>query len=373
MQKKILILTNYSAGICGVWQRAKVEAEEFKKRGYDVYVFSSNATKGNDEIAKPEEIYNGVTIKRFPFKLFGGESYMRWDFEKQAIKLKPDIIIAHNYRHIHTSKALKVKEALKKQGKSCRVFLITHAPFVKNRAFFPRIVVKIKDYFNNLNKFDKVVTISKWEIPFLLKLGCKKEKIIHIPNSIPDEFFKQKKLKQQKKVLYLGRIHPRKDIGTLMKGFKNSDLEKNYELEVVGLREEDYYNQLLDLREKLNLNMTFTEPIFDLKNKIKKIDSAEIVVLPSTFEPFGIVFLEAMARAKIVVATKTQGADELIKDGVNGLKFDVGDYLQLRSILNKLSSKESDTLKKQLRENAYTFAKSFQVSKIIDKWEELFI
>jgi len=42
---------------------------------------------------------------------------------------------------------------------------------------------------HKVNKFDKVITISKWEIPFLLRLGCKREKIVHIPNSIPEEFF----------------------------------------------------------------------------------------------------------------------------------------------------------------------------------------
>ena len=361
--KKILILTNYSAGVCGVWQRAKVEAIELKKRGYDVYVYSSNATKGNNKIASPEEIYHGVKIKRFPFKSLGGESYMRWKFEKYAIKLNPDIIIAHNYRHIHTEKALKIAKKIK-----AKCYLITHAPFIENRALIPKIIVKVKDYFNNLNKFDKVITISKWEIHLLLKLGCKKNKIIHIPNSIPKEFFTQKKSNQEKKVLYLGRIHPRKDIATLMKGFKNSNLEKDYELEIIGIKEKEYYDYLLRLKEKLNLKIKFSEPIFDLTEKIKKIDSAEIIVLPSRFEPFGIVFLESMARGKITVATNTNGSKELIKNGKDGLIFEVGDYLKLREILNKIKGKKLTNLKKQ----AVISAKKFQVSKIVDKWEELF-
>jgi len=368
MKKKILILSNYSAGICGVWQRAKVEAVELKKRGHDVYVFSSNATKASNQLASSEEVYKGVIIKRFPFKILGGESYMRWNFEKQALKLNPDIIIAHNYRHIHTSKALKIKKLLRKQGKACKIFLITHAPFVKNRAFIQKIFVKIKDSFNNLNKFDKVITISKWEIPLLLKLGCKKDKIIHIPNSIPNEFFTQKKSKQEKKILYLGRIHPRKDIGTLMKAFKDSDLEKDYELEIIGMKEKEYFKQLLKLKEKLNIKINFSEPIFDLKEKIKKIDSAEIMVLPSIFEPFGIVFLEAMARGRITIASSTHGARELIKDKEDGFIFEVKNYLQLRNLLNKIKNKKLTELRKQ----AINSAKKFQVSKVIDKWEELF-
>ncbi len=293
---------------------------------------------------------------------------MKWNFEEYAIRLKPDIIIAHNYRHIHTTKALKIKKLLKRQGINCKIFLVTHAPFVKNRPFVPRMIVKIKDFFNNLNKFDKVITISKWEIPILLKLGCKRDKIVHIPNSIPNEFFIQKKSKQQKKVLYLGRIHPRKDIATLMKGFKDSNLEKDYKLEIVGLREKDYYQKLLVLKDKLNLNVTFTEPIFNLKEKIKKIDSTEIMVLPSKFEPFGIVFLESMARGKITIASNTQGARELIQDKKDGFIFNIGDYVGLREILNNVKGKKLIDIKKQ----AIIFAKKFKVSKSIDKWEELF-
>ena len=363
MKKKILILSDYSAGICGVWQRAKVEAAEFKKKGYEVYVFSSNAIKGNNKLAKPEGTYEGVNIRRFPFKLLGGESYMTWNFEKQAIKFKPNIIIAHCYRHILTKKALKVAKKI-----NAKCFLITHAPFVKNRPLIPRIVVKIKDSFNNLNKFDKVITISKWEIPVLLRLGCKRDKIVHIPNSIPNEFFTQKKIKSRKKILYLGRIHPRKDLATLMKGFKKSNLEKEYELEIVGLREEGYYKYLLDLKKKLNLDVTFTEPIFDLKEKIKKIDSSEIMVLPSRFEPFGIAFIESMARGKITIASNTQGARELIQNEKDGFIFEIGNYTELRELLNNVKGKKLKEIKKQ----AMISAEKFKVSNILNKWEELF-
>ena len=41
---------------------------------------------------------------------------------------------------------------------------------------------------------DKIIAITRWEIPILIKLGVKKEKIAYIPNGIPDEFFKQKKV-----------------------------------------------------------------------------------------------------------------------------------------------------------------------------------
>ena len=92
------------------------------------------------------------------------------------------------------------------------------------------------------------------------------------------------------------------------------------------------------------------------------------MVLPSIFEPFGIVFLESMARGKITIASNTHGAKELLKDKEDGFIFEVRDYLQLREFLNKVKGKKLQDIKQKAKESA----KNFQVSKIIDKWEELF-
>ena len=47
---KILELTNFSAGICGVWARVREEAVRLAKK-HEVRVFSSNFVKGMDETA----------------------------------------------------------------------------------------------------------------------------------------------------------------------------------------------------------------------------------------------------------------------------------------------------------------------------------
>ena len=52
---KILELTNYSAGICGVWQRVMQESKELAEKGYVVRVFSSNTTKASSKLACNEE------------------------------------------------------------------------------------------------------------------------------------------------------------------------------------------------------------------------------------------------------------------------------------------------------------------------------
>jgi len=53
--------------------------------------------------------------------------------------------------------------------------------------------------------------------------------------------------------------------------------------------------------------------------------AADVFVLPSLFESFGLVLLEAMAVGTPVVCTRTQGALEIVKDGEDGLIVPPGD------------------------------------------------
>ncbi len=122
---KILELATYSAGICGVGNRVKEESKRLIKLGHEVRFFSTNIEKGTNKIAPEKELMEGVLIQRFPAKKLGGESYTSWNFEDAAIAYKPDVIIAHAYRHTHTTRALSVGKKI-----GAKVFLVTHAPCV---------------------------------------------------------------------------------------------------------------------------------------------------------------------------------------------------------------------------------------------------
>src|SRR3989344_4059371 len=187
---RILEITAFSAGICGVWTRVLSEASLLAKK-HDVYVFSSNILrgKGSLETAKLHEKINNVKIYRFPTYGHFGQNTFFWNYKQEALKLKPDLIITHAYRQYYSTLALKIARKLK-----IPCFLVTHAPFLdkKLRNWQLNLAVFLYDNLIGkriLNKYDKIIAITQWEIPYLLNLGARKEKICYIPNGIPDEFF----------------------------------------------------------------------------------------------------------------------------------------------------------------------------------------
>ena len=76
----------------------------------------------------------------------------------------------------------------------------------------------------------------------------------------------------------------------------------------------------------------------------------DIFVLPSIFEAFGNVVLEAMACKKPVVIFKGQGMDDYVTDGVNGMAAKTGDTADLTAKLELLI--KDPELRKTLAENA---------------------
>jgi len=355
---RILQLCEFSSGICGVWQRVKQEAAEFIKRGHEVHVFSSNLAKGTDELVKAYEEKQGIKIHRFPVKFRFGENALSWDFGEKALKLRPDIIITHLYRHPHSHKAIKIAKKIR-----AKCFLVTHAPFVDKRLRSWRLNLLVLLYdslFGKviLNSYTKVIAITKWEIPYLLKLGCRKKNVVYLPNGLPEEFFKTK-IKKGKRIFFIGRIAPIKNLELLVNTASNLRMK----LTIIGPLQKGY---ILETK-----NADLKPPIHNLKKKICEIDKYEIFVLPSYSEAFGQSLLEAMARGKMCISSNTQGGKEIIENNKNGFLFETGNKEQLRRIIMNIQNMPEKE-KAKVRRNARRTAEMFNWPPLIKKWERLF-
>ena len=169
---------------------------------------------------------------------------------------------------------------------------------------------------NDLARANCIRATAQMEAENIRKLGFKNP-IAVIPNGIDIRDFPlpEKKQKQQKlTILFLSRIHPKKGIELLIEAWQILDksLRQSWQVEIAGNGDESYINSLQQLINKSEL----TEEIKIIgsqfgTDKLKTYQQADLFVLPTYSENFGIVVAEAMACGIPVITTKGTPWEEL--------------------------------------------------------------
>lgn len=96
----------------------------------------------------------------------------------------------------------------------------------------------------------------------------------------------------------------------------------------------------------------------------------DIFVLPSIYEPFGLVLVEAMASAKPIIATNVDGVPEIVTDGFTGLLVPPKNSEELAlAILKCLNDRN---LAKKLSNQAVLEAKRFSFEEMVSQIHELY-
>ena len=130
-----------------------------------------------------------------------------------------------------------------------------------------------------------------------------------IPNGIDLTEYKQvKTFYGTKKIVFLSRIHPKKGIELLLEAWRTMDT-KGWTLEIAGNGEPTYINILIKAAKDLG-NVFFVGPYYE-EAKWDFLRSADVLVLPSYSENFGIVVAEALAIGVPVITTQATPWEDL--------------------------------------------------------------
>lgn len=79
------------------------------------------------------------------------------------------------------------------------------------------------------------------------------------------------------------------------------------------------------------------------RDKIKEqYDNADCMVMISKGEAYGLVYLEAMARGCITIASRNEGFDGVIINGVNGFLCEAGNDNELATIIQSINDLEPE-------------------------------
>lgn len=152
---------------------------------------------------------------------------------------------------------------------------------------------------------DIVLCSSHSESNNFLKLGWNNNVTV-IGNCVQlDRIEKKSSWKRNKKILFLSRIHVKKGINFLIEATAKLKNELNgYTIEIAGQGDESYVSELKELARKLGVEdmIDFVGPIFSEK-KFDLYREADLFVLPTYSENFGIVVAEALACGTPVITT----------------------------------------------------------------------
>ena len=193
-------------------------------------------------------------------------------------------------------------------------------------------------------KVDRFIVLNEFSKDLFVKWGLSKKKIIVKPNFVSNAGRNENEANVEKEdhALFVGRISEEKGINVLLDAWK----EINRKLVIVGDG---------PLKEKYvkegNTNIVWKGHL--PKEKIlSEMAKAKFLILPSIcFENCPMVILESFSVGTTALVSEIGGLPNIVKHGINGYNFKVGDAISLRD--NVIRMFENPNKIKELSQNAH--------------------
>jgi N-acetyl-alpha-D-glucosaminyl L-malate synthase BshA len=341
------------------------------KEGHKVH-FITYSQPGRLDFLNENLFYHEVSIRTYP--LFEFPPYELALASKMVSVVKNerlDLLHVH-YAIPHASSAYMAKQILRSQGIHIPVITTLHGTDItlvgRDASYEPVVTFSI-------NESEGVTAVSE---------DLKRETYEHfkitndikvIPNFIDLEKFKKQKKDHFKRaicpngeslIVHTSNFRPIKRIPDVINVFNNVHKEIPAKLLMIGDGPErsDAEQQCRDLG--INENVRF---LGKLEAVEEVLSVADLFLMPSEAESFGLAALEAMACEVPVISTNIGGLPELNVQGVTGFMSNVGDVEDMtRKALFILDKNNLPRFK----ENALKRAQEFDISRILPQYENYY-
>lgn len=333
-----------------------------------IYLFESMVKSGFETmfVCRPNsKLTKYLKAKKLPFF----ELKMSTEFDIVSAYKIAKFCRKNNYNilHLHSGHAQSIGILAKFFYRKLKTISSRRVDFGIKQNFFSKFKYKTK-------LLDKIVCISGAIKNVLLNDGIDENKltIIHsginikkFDSVIPLENFKQS-LNIPKENIVIGTISAlvgHKDYPNLLNAAKIV-LEKKSNITFCAVGDGKNEKEIKELYKKLKLgeNFIFTGYRNDVGQFLKMFD---IFVMASKKEGLGTSILDAQAVGLPIVATKTGGIPEIVKNNVNGLLVEPQNFLSLANAIIELIEDKEKRLK--LGKTALETVRNFDINITVEK------
>lgn len=348
-------------------------AKELAKLGWQVDVFTRQH-EGTEK--KVTQVGSGLRVVHLPVNSriedFAGQVMHFWKKEGK----KPDFLYAHYYLSGLAAKIIKEKMNLSYAvtfhtlGAMKKIYVGENNP---QRIKAEKAVGKEARLIITTTPLEKRVLLNHYHLSrkkIVVVLPGVDSRLFH-PRSRKTARQRLSLPKDKKIILFVGRFDPVKGVGRLLRAVQSlsraqANFTDNFRVLLIGGNTRA--RRFWQLPEVVKIRRTILRYQLDCcvkflgfrphRQLVWYYAAADVVVLPSFYESFGLVALEALACGAAVLATKVGGLRFLIKDGKNGLLFANHRAQQLAEKLWRLLDDES--LRQSLGKEAVKLAKAYR-------------
>lgn len=312
----------------------------------------------NHEEKEEQLNVEGSTITIYWMKGVNFFKNLLWSSKLIKLAKKYDIVQSCEYDQIYN---IYLQKKIKNK------LVIYHGPYYSEFNKGYNFKCKVFDTFFLTKNYKKAKFISKsalateflkgkgFEDVTTIGVGLDYEKISkEITNSECETILKN----DEKYLLYIGRIEERRNIYFLLNILHEvMKTEKNVKLILIGKGEKEYVEKVWEYAKKMELidNIIYFEKI--KQEDIKAFYTrSNIFILPTNYDIFGMVLLEAMCFGIPTITTLNGGSSTIIKNYENGFICDITNIEQWKNciieVLNnsKLSEKISNNAQRTIEQ-----------------------
>jgi glycosyltransferase involved in cell wall biosynthesis len=313
-----------------------------------IFLAETDPTQRQWKVYKDEIDFSYEVLPSWRRRIGRYHCLLNWGMAPALTRFAPDVIICGGYNYLASWIALR-------WARNHRVpMLLWVESTPRDRRSGRGLMEFLKTQF--MQRCERFVVPGKSSFQYVRGYGMKEEAIYTAPNAVDVEFFaggadhaRRAAARYRSKLnlpshffLFAGRLIAGKGVFDLLRAYESQPPELRSEWGLVFVGQGEAMEELQRRATRLQTGRVHFAGFAQREQLAMYYGLADVFVMPTHSDPWGLVVNEAMAcRLPVIVSEAAGCAEDLVQDGRNGYTFAPGDVPKLAALMNQMASNET--------------------------------